>query len=82
MYVVARLDHKRVLKIERTKAFQRFVERRKLSMELWQYRGFLRKAVSLGRVAVRLEDLLTRAEITGSFDVRICPSIVFYIILF
>jgi hypothetical protein len=69
---VAQLDFKKLFKIERTKPFQRFVERKKIGLELWQYRGFLRKSVSLGRVTLKLDDLLEKAEVKGGFDVGFC----------
>ncbi|ORX79251.1 hypothetical protein K493DRAFT_342720 [Basidiobolus meristosporus CBS 931.73] len=53
----------RRIPIERTRSFQRFVERKKAVFEVFHYRGFLWRAVSLGKVQVKLDRLLHRCEI-------------------
>lgn len=61
-------NYKRLIKIDRSKTFQRFLERKKATVEVWHYRGFLRKSISLGKATVKLEDLLRKAEIHDYFD--------------
>ena len=56
-------QYKKVVKIDRTKAFQRFLERKKATFEVFHNRGFLRKAISLGRAVVKLDDLLVHSEV-------------------
>ncbi|CAG8678626.1 12706_t:CDS:2 [Funneliformis caledonium] len=54
---------KKIINIERTKAFQRYVNSKKATFEVFHYRGFLRKAISLGKATVKLDLLLSKAEI-------------------
>lgn len=60
---------KKTLNIERTRAFQRFVERRKASFEVYHYRGIFRANYLLGKVQVPLQPLLDHSEIHEVFPV-------------
>ncbi|TPX59493.1 hypothetical protein SpCBS45565_g07724 [Spizellomyces sp. 'palustris'] len=54
------------VKITRNRTFQRYLERRKATFEVFHYqRGFLLigKKVSLGRIQIKMEALLTKCEI-------------------
>ncbi|KAF9969719.1 Coiled-coil and C2 domain-containing protein 1B, partial [Modicella reniformis] len=53
----------KTLGIERTKPFQRFVERKKATFEVWHYRGLLWKDYLLGRGQIPLQPLLNHSEI-------------------
>ncbi|KAI8827160.1 uncharacterized protein EV422DRAFT_28179 [Fimicolochytrium jonesii] len=56
----------RKVKIARTRGFQRYLERKKATFEVFHYqRGFLLlgKRVSLGRIQVKMEPLLTKCEV-------------------
>ncbi|GBC25949.1 coiled-coil and C2 domain-containing protein 1B-like [Rhizophagus irregularis DAOM 181602=DAOM 197198] len=59
---------KKVINIERTKAFQRYVSSKKATFEVFHYRGFLRKAISLGKATIKLEQFLNKAEIHQVLD--------------
>jgi hypothetical protein len=59
----------KVIRIDRNKAFQRFVERRKATFDVWHYRGFLRKDIPLGKVTLKLDDLVSKSEIYECIDV-------------
>ena len=54
------------IKIHRTKAFQRFIERKKLTLELIQHStamfGMLTRRTIIGGAVVKLDELLTRSE--------------------
>ncbi|KAK3814975.1 MAG: hypothetical protein J3Q66DRAFT_343532 [Benniella sp.] len=56
-------DYSKTLGIERSKAFQRFVERRKATFEVWHYRGLIWKDYAIGRAQVTLQPLLNHSEI-------------------
>ncbi|KAF9100620.1 Coiled-coil and C2 domain-containing protein 1B [Mortierella sp. GBA35] len=56
-------NYSKTLGIERTRAFQRFVERRKATFEVWHYRGFLWKDYLIGRGQVTLQPLQNHSEI-------------------
>lgn len=53
----------KTLGIERSRAFQRFVERRKATFEVWHYRGLLWKDYLIGRGQIALQPLLEHSEI-------------------
>ena len=53
----------KVLHIERTRAFNKFVERRKVAFEVWHYRGLLWKDYPLGKAQIPLLPLLNHSEI-------------------
>ncbi|KAL1919989.1 uncharacterized protein VTP21DRAFT_1135 [Calcarisporiella thermophila] len=77
---------KKRIPIDRNKAFQRHLERKKATFEVFHYRGFFRKAVSLGRAQCTLSPLLRQCEIHevvelldnnkrptgGRLEIRIC----------
>lgn len=63
-------NHSKTLGIERSRAFQRFVERRKATFEVWHYRGMLWKDYLLGRAQVPLQALLHHSEINEIIPVR------------
>jgi hypothetical protein len=56
-------NYSKTLGIERTRAFQRFVERRKATFEVWHYRGLLWKDYLIGRGQIALQPLLDHSEI-------------------
>ncbi|KAI1316847.1 Coiled-coil and C2 domain-containing protein 1B [Mortierella claussenii] len=56
-------NYSKTLGIERTRVFQRFVERRKATFEVWHYRGMLWKDYLVGRAQVPLLPLLYHSEI-------------------
>ncbi|KAF9574176.1 hypothetical protein EC968_007271 [Mortierella alpina] len=56
-------NYSKTLGIERSRAFQRFVERRKATFEVWHYRGMLWKDYLLGRAQIPLQALLNHSEI-------------------
>ncbi|KAF9290691.1 Coiled-coil and C2 domain-containing protein 1B [Mortierella antarctica] len=60
---------KKTLNIERTRAFQRFVERRKATFEVWHYRGIFRTNYLLGKAQVPLQPLLDHSEIHEVFPI-------------
>lgn len=62
-------NYKKLLKIDRTKSFQRFVERRKATFEVIHYRGFLRKSVSLGKGHLKLDAFLDKSEVHEVIEV-------------
>ncbi|KAJ3036005.1 Coiled-coil and C2 domain-containing protein 1B [Rhizophlyctis rosea] len=55
------------IKIERTKGFQRYLERKKATFDVYHYRGVLfglaGKKVSLGRATVKIDALLNKCEV-------------------
>ncbi|KAG0253282.1 Coiled-coil and C2 domain-containing protein 1B [Mortierella polycephala] len=53
----------KTLRIERTRGFQWFVERKKATFEVWHYRGLLWKDYLLGRAQVPLQNLSNHSEI-------------------
>ncbi|KAF9212034.1 Coiled-coil and C2 domain-containing protein 1B [Podila verticillata] len=59
---------KKTLNIERTR-FQRFVERRKATFEVYHYRGIFRASYLLGKVQVPLQPLLDHSEIHEVFPI-------------
>ncbi|CAI2169408.1 16096_t:CDS:2 [Funneliformis geosporum] len=59
---------KKIINIERTKAFQRYLNSKKATFEVFHYRGFLRKDISLGKATVKLDQLLSKAEIHEVFN--------------
>ena len=71
MFISKEFNYSKVLKIERTKAFQRFLERRKATFEVFHYRGFLRKSISLGRGMLKLDGLLNRTEVVEVVEVKL-----------
>lgn len=56
-------DYTKIIGIERTNPFRRFVERRKVTFEVWHYRGLLWKDYLIGRAQVPLQSLLDHSEI-------------------
>ncbi|KAF9141094.1 hypothetical protein BGX30_005474 [Mortierella sp. GBA39] len=56
-------NYSKTLGIERTRAFNRFVERRKATFEVWHYRGLLWKDYLIGRGQIALQPLLEHSEI-------------------
>ncbi|KAF8932871.1 Coiled-coil and C2 domain-containing protein 1B [Dissophora ornata] len=56
-------NYSKMVGIERTRAFQRFVERRKVTFEVWHYRGLLWKDYLIGRAQVPLVSLMNHSEI-------------------
>ncbi|KAK5822480.1 hypothetical protein F5H01DRAFT_410754 [Linnemannia elongata] len=56
-------NYSKTLGIERTRAFQRFVDRRKVTFEVWHYRGLLWKDYLIGRGQIALQPLLEHSEI-------------------
>ncbi|KAI3650410.1 hypothetical protein MP228_003891 [Amoeboaphelidium protococcarum] len=56
-------DFIKVVRIERNKAFQRYVERRKMTFDLYHYRGFLRKSTLIGRAQLKLDQLLSESMV-------------------
>ncbi|KAF9209390.1 hypothetical protein BGZ49_004695 [Haplosporangium sp. Z 27] len=53
----------KILGIQRTRAFNNFAERKKVTFEVWHYRGLLWKDYPLGRAQVPLAALLQHSEI-------------------
>jgi hypothetical protein len=45
------------------------VSSKKATFEVFHYRGFLRKAISLGKATIKLEQFLNKAEIHQVLDV-------------
>ncbi|KAF8949420.1 Coiled-coil and C2 domain-containing protein 1B [Haplosporangium gracile] len=56
-------NYSKTLGIERTRAFNRFVERKKVTFEIWHYRGLLWKDYLIGRGQIALQPLLEHSEI-------------------
>ena len=56
-------DFKKVLEITRKKSFLNYVERKKMTFEVFKPGSFFKKAQSLGSMEVKLDDLNTKAEI-------------------
>ncbi|KAG9291380.1 hypothetical protein G9A89_003484 [Geosiphon pyriformis] len=57
-------NFRKILMIDRNaRPFQRHLERKKATFEVFHYRGFLRKAISLGKVQLKLDQLLRKPEI-------------------
>ncbi|CAG8731297.1 8222_t:CDS:2, partial [Dentiscutata erythropus] len=61
-------SYKKIISIERTKSFQRYIDRKKATFEVFHYRGFLRRAISLGKAQVKLDSLSRKAEIHEVLD--------------
>ncbi|CAG8565829.1 8542_t:CDS:2, partial [Diversispora eburnea] len=59
---------KKIISIERTRPFIRHVERKKATFEVFHYRGFLRKAISLGKAQVKLDPFIKKSEIHDVFE--------------
>ncbi|GBB92134.1 hypothetical protein RclHR1_01970016 [Rhizophagus clarus] len=60
---------KKVINIERmSKSFIRHVSTKKATFEVFHYRGFLRKAISLGKAIIKLEQLINKTEIHQVLD--------------
>ncbi|KAL0089345.1 hypothetical protein F4703DRAFT_1840631 [Phycomyces blakesleeanus] len=59
--------------ISRTnRAFLRYLQRKKLAIEVWHNKysyGLFRRPVSLGKVLLPMERLLTKTSIAGNFDI-------------
>ncbi|KAF9172603.1 Coiled-coil and C2 domain-containing protein 1B [Mortierella sp. AD010] len=53
----------KTLGIQRGMAFQRFAEKKKITFEVWHYRGFLWKGYFIGRAQLPLAALLNHSEI-------------------
>jgi len=68
-FIILEFNWKKVINIERTKAFQRYLSSKKATFEVFHYKGFLRKAISLGKATFKLEQLLNKAEIHHVLDV-------------
>ena len=60
----------KVIKIERSKPFQRFLERKKAVFEVFHSRGFLRKPLSLGKGLLKLDALMNQSEVSELIEVR------------
>jgi hypothetical protein len=58
-----------LIPIERTKPFQRHLERKKLAVELFHYRGFLWKSYSIGKAQMRLDRLLKETVVEETVQV-------------
>lgn len=60
--------------ISRTnRLFQRYVQRKKLTIEVFHNKytyGLFRRPVSLGKVIIPMDRLLTKSSITGAYDVK------------
>ncbi|KAK3847539.1 MAG: hypothetical protein J3R72DRAFT_167165 [Linnemannia gamsii] len=56
-------NYSKTVGIERTRGFQRFVERRKATFEVWHYRGLLWKDYLIGRGQIALQPLMNHSEI-------------------
>ncbi|KAF9429900.1 Coiled-coil and C2 domain-containing protein 1B [Entomortierella beljakovae] len=56
-------NYSKTLGIQRTTAFQRFVDKKKLILDVWHYRGLLWKDYLIGRAQVPLSALLKHSEI-------------------
>lgn len=56
-------NYSKTLGIERTRAFNRFVEKKKATFEVWHYRGLLWKDYLIGRGQIALQPLLNHSEI-------------------
>ncbi|KAF9906415.1 hypothetical protein EC991_000662 [Linnemannia zychae] len=56
-------NYSKTVGIERSRGFQRFVERRKATFEVWHYRGLLWKDYLIGRGQIALQPLLNHSEI-------------------
>ncbi|CAG8564590.1 2963_t:CDS:10 [Ambispora leptoticha] len=61
-------NFKKIVLIDRNARFQKHLERKKALFEVFHYRGFLRKAVSLGKVQVKLDPLREKPEIHEIVD--------------
>jgi hypothetical protein len=61
------------VKIERTKSFQRFLERKKAVFEIFYLQktmfGMMVKRIPFGKVVVKLDDLLAKREIHGMLNI-------------
>lgn len=61
------------IKIERTRTFHRFLERKKASFEVFHYRGMLfgltGRRVSLGKCLVKMDGLLGKCEVHEVLEV-------------
>ncbi|KAJ3272381.1 Coiled-coil and C2 domain-containing protein 1B [Terramyces sp. JEL0728] len=66
--------YRRLIKIERTKGFQRFLERKKATFEVFYMSkslfGMLAKRVTIGKIILKLDDLLSKREIHQVMDVN------------
>ncbi|KAG0277176.1 Coiled-coil and C2 domain-containing protein 1B [Linnemannia exigua] len=56
-------NYSKTVGIERTRGFQRFVERRKATFEVWHYRGLLWKDYLIGRGQIALQPLMNHSEL-------------------
>ncbi|KAI9486261.1 MAG: hypothetical protein EXX96DRAFT_598711 [Benjaminiella poitrasii] len=66
-----RFDYTLQVPISRSRPFQRYLQRRKLTIEVFHNRytyGLFRRPVSLGKVVIPLDQLLTKTSISGIFD--------------
>ncbi|EPZ33237.1 hypothetical protein O9G_001588 [Rozella allomycis CSF55] len=61
-------NYSKTFVIDRSKAFKRFTERKKLTVEFFHYRGFFRKSVSIGKVVIPLNTLNKKALIHEAFQ--------------
>ena len=60
----------KTVKVSRTKGFQRWAERRKVSFEIFQYGGWFSKSKSLGKAVTNAQDLINMCEVSQIVDVR------------
>ncbi|CAH1761923.1 16086_t:CDS:2 [Entrophospora sp. SA101] len=56
-------NFKKRIDIVRSRPFQRYLERKKATFEVFHYKGFLRKSISLGKATIKLDTLLKKSEI-------------------
>ncbi len=55
---------KTLFQIENGRGYQRFIERKKLVIQVMQYRGFFKKNVCLGKVSIPLNGILTQSVVS------------------
>lgn len=71
--------------ISRTnRLFIRYVQRKKLTLEVFHNKyayGMFRRPVSIGKVVVPMDRLLTKSSISGVFDVSVCVCVFLYVCL-
>ncbi|KAI7897778.1 uncharacterized protein BX663DRAFT_565252 [Cokeromyces recurvatus] len=67
----ANFDFTLMIPISRSRPFQRYLQRKKLTLEVFHNRytyGFFRRPISLGKAVIPLDQLLTKATLSGIFD--------------
>jgi hypothetical protein len=63
-------NFKRKIKINRGKAFLRYIEKKKLVFEVFHVKGFLRRNISIGKATIKINKLSTNSEL--NFSVNLC----------